>query len=38
LGRVKQVDRIEIRWPSGIQQVLSGVHANQVLQITEPAK
>jgi hypothetical protein len=38
LGRAKQVDRIEIRWPSGIQQVLSGVRANQVLQITEPAK
>ena len=38
LGRAKQVDRIEIRWPSGIEQVLSGVATNQVLQVTEPAK
>jgi len=38
LGTTKQVDRIEIRWPSGIQQVLSHVHTNQVLQVTEPAK
>ena len=38
LGRAKQVDRIEIRWPSGIQQVLTGVHTNQILQVTEPAK
>jgi hypothetical protein len=38
LSRAKQVDRIEIRWPSGIQQVLTGVHTNQVLQVTEPAR
>jgi enediyne biosynthesis protein E4 len=38
LGAAKQVDRIEIRWPSGVEQVLRGVHANQVLQVTEPAK
>jgi len=37
LGGAKQVDRIEIRWPSGIEQVMSGVHTNQVLQVTEPA-
>jgi enediyne biosynthesis protein E4 len=38
LGKAKQVDRIEIRWPSGIEQVLTNVRANQVLQVTEPAK
>jgi hypothetical protein len=37
LGAAKQVDRIEIRWPSGIQQALRGVRANQILEVTEPA-
>ena len=37
LGAAKQVDRIEIRWPSGIQQVLRAVRTNQVLEVTEPA-
>jgi hypothetical protein len=27
---------LEIRWPSGITQTLTGVHANQILQIDEP--
>jgi len=38
LGKARQVDRVEIRWPSGIQQVLTNVPANQVLRVTEPAK
>jgi enediyne biosynthesis protein E4 len=38
LGKVKKVDRIEIHWPSGIEQVLRDVAANQVLDVTEPAK
>ena len=38
LGKIKQVDRVEIRWPSGIEQVLTNVRANQVLHVTEPAK
>jgi hypothetical protein len=37
LGAAKQVDRIEIRWPSGVQQVLRGVRANQFLEVAEPA-
>ena len=38
LGKIKQVDRVEIRWPSGIEQVLTNVRVNQVLRVTEPAK
>jgi hypothetical protein len=38
LGKAKQAARIEIRWPGGIEQVLTNVRANQVLQVTEPAK
>jgi ASPIC and UnbV len=29
---------IEIRWPSGISQVLKDVHADQILQVDEPAR
>jgi hypothetical protein len=36
LGRAETVDRIEIRWPSGTTQVLEGVPARQVLDVTEP--
>jgi hypothetical protein len=32
-----QVSTIEIRWPSGITQTLKDVHADQILQIDEPA-
>ena len=38
LGERTQVDRIEITWPSGINQVLEKVPADQILTITEPAK
>lgn len=38
LGRSKTAAEIVIRWPSGIRQVLTDVHANQVLQITEPER
>jgi hypothetical protein len=31
-----QVDSLEIRWPGGIVQVLTGVAANQFLTVTEP--
>ena len=34
----KEVDRIEIRWPSGIHQVLRNVKTNQVLKVRESAK
>ncbi len=36
LGGTKTVDRIEIRWPSGVKQVLENVAANQVLEVREP--
>ena len=38
LGKARRADRIEIHWPSGIEQVLTNVRANQILQVTEPAK
>ena len=36
LGSAKTIDRIEIRWPSGVTQSLENVPANQVLTVTEP--
>jgi ASPIC/UnbV protein len=38
LGQSKQVDRVEIRWPSGVHQTLRAVRTNQVLRIEEPAQ
>ncbi|MCW5978659.1 MAG: CRTAC1 family protein [Bryobacteraceae bacterium] len=38
LGQAKTAPRIEIRWPSGIEQVLTGVPLNQVLKVREPEK
>ena len=35
-GQRKELDQIEIRWPSGIRQVLRNVKTNQVLQVREP--
>jgi enediyne biosynthesis protein E4 len=37
LGQETRAQRIEIRWPSGIQQTIKDVHADQILQIDEPA-
>ena len=36
-GQRKEVERIDIRWPSGIRQTLRNVKTNQVLQIEEAA-
>jgi hypothetical protein len=36
LGQEKVAREIDIRWPSGIQQVLKDVSADQILQIDEP--
>ena len=36
-GQLKEVARIEIRWPSGIRQTLRNVKTNQVLEVREPA-
>jgi hypothetical protein len=38
LGEAKTVQQLEIRWPSGISQVMKDVAANQVLVVKEPAK
>jgi enediyne biosynthesis protein E4 len=38
LGDAAVVDRIELAWPSGLKQVLTGVKADQVLTVTESAK
>jgi enediyne biosynthesis protein E4 len=37
LANLNKADRIEIQWPSGIQQVLENVKANQFLEVVEPA-
>ena len=37
LGAHRQVDRVEIRWPSGLQEQLEGVEANQTLTLVEGA-
>jgi len=38
LGQETRVSSIEIRWPSGIRQVLKDVAADQFLKIDEPAR
>jgi enediyne biosynthesis protein E4 len=35
LGSVKEATQVEIRWPSGIKQVLKNVPADQILTVTE---
>ena len=36
LGKVAKIPSLEIRWPSGIVQVLRDVKANQILEVREP--
>jgi hypothetical protein len=36
LGSAKKVDEIEIKWPSGIVQLLKDIAADQILPVTEP--
>lgn len=36
LGDAAKVDRIEVTWPSGKKQIVSGAELNKVLTITEP--
>ena len=38
LGADQSATRIEVRWPSGIRQVLENVKADRVLTVTEPRK
>jgi len=36
LGK-QTVQKIEVRWPSGLRRTVKDVHADQILQIDEPA-
>ena len=36
LGKFKTVKQLEIRWPSGVRQVLKDLPANQIHQLVEP--
>ena len=38
LGKDETVTRLEVRWPSGIRQLLENVPTNQVLTVKEPEK
>lgn len=38
LGRTSKIDEVEIRWPSGIVQVLRDVATNQRLEVREPER
>jgi len=38
LGKTEKIDTIEIKWPSGITQILRDVKADQVLEVREPEK
>jgi hypothetical protein len=35
LGEATRVDRIDLRWPAGTMETISGVPANQIVTITE---
>jgi hypothetical protein len=37
-GQRKEIERIEIQWPSGIRQTLRNVKTNQVLEVREPVE
>ncbi|MCI0775951.1 MAG: ASPIC/UnbV domain-containing protein, partial [Chloroflexi bacterium] len=37
IGSAERVDRVEIKWPSGVSQTLTDVTVNQVLEVIEPA-
>lgn len=36
LGTASQIDKIEIRWPSGTVQMLNSIKSDQVLEVREP--
>jgi enediyne biosynthesis protein E4 len=37
VGQVRTIQKIEVRWPSGISQTLKDIPADQILQIDEPS-
>lgn len=36
LGAIREIDRVEVHWPSGARQVIENVTTNQVLELKEP--
>ncbi len=38
LGKNEKIKEIEIRWPSGIKQILNNVSVDQILTVEEPSK
>jgi hypothetical protein len=38
LAKNEMIDKIEIKWPSGILQVLENIKVNQILPVKEPQK
>jgi hypothetical protein len=38
LGPASSVDKVDVRWPSGILQSRSAIHVDQTLVLTEPSK
>jgi hypothetical protein len=38
MGQTRRVDTVEIRWPSGQNQVINDVPVDQIMTITEPAR
>jgi len=36
LGKAKNLDRVEVAWPSGVKQMLEHVPINRVVSVTEP--
>ena len=36
VGENRQVERVEIHWPSGVVQVREGIAVNQTLRLVEP--
>jgi hypothetical protein len=38
LGEARRVESVRLRWPSGTEQTLKDVKADQLLVVTEPAR
>lgn len=38
LGAAAKIDQIEVKWPSGIKQIVSNVAADQILTLREPSR
>ncbi len=34
-GKATRIDRLEVRWPNGQQEVVEGAAVNQILTVTE---